>query len=202
MCAVWTGHAVLQCPCIRDQQWCQKNAYGCGDPHTLDNIANVFVFPQVAVHNVPFKWCNADLEALFKHLPGYLDAQLLFHENGRSKVSLHHLQSKQPAWDREVLRSCLPDEMQRCGLHQLCMRLQGQVNVSSEPAVKAPPRQSAVVESIYANSIACLRRDTNSHRCIIMSHSCRVSVWVCFEMVTQPQRHAAACLVCKLMAAN
>jgi hypothetical protein len=42
---------------------------------------------QVAVHNVPFKWCNADLEALFRQLPGYLDAQLLFHENGRSKVS-------------------------------------------------------------------------------------------------------------------
>ncbi|WIA42620.1 hypothetical protein OEZ86_008593 [Tetradesmus obliquus] len=40
---------------------------------------------QVAVHNVPFKWCNADLEALFRSLPGYLDAQLLFHENGRSK---------------------------------------------------------------------------------------------------------------------
>ncbi|KAF6262589.1 hypothetical protein COO60DRAFT_598684 [Scenedesmus sp. NREL 46B-D3] len=40
---------------------------------------------QVAVHNVPFKWCNADLEALFKQLPGFLDAQLLFHENGRSK---------------------------------------------------------------------------------------------------------------------
>lgn len=43
---------------------------------------------QVAVHNVPFKWCNADLEALFKTLPGYLDAQLLFHENGRSKVGI------------------------------------------------------------------------------------------------------------------
>jgi antibiotic biosynthesis monooxygenase (ABM) superfamily enzyme len=40
------------------------------------------------VHNVPFKWCNADLEALFRSLPGYLDAQLLFHENGRSKVGL------------------------------------------------------------------------------------------------------------------
>ncbi|KAF8056254.1 hypothetical protein HT031_006442 [Scenedesmus sp. PABB004] len=40
---------------------------------------------QVAVHNVPFKWCNADLESLFRCLPGYLDAQLLFHENGRSK---------------------------------------------------------------------------------------------------------------------
>jgi hypothetical protein len=38
------------------------------------------------VHNVPFKWCNADLESLFKEEPGYLDAQLLFHENGRSKV--------------------------------------------------------------------------------------------------------------------
>eukprot|EP00775_Hariotina_reticulata_P008114 gene8114-8308_t len=40
---------------------------------------------QVAVHNVPFKWCNTDLEALFHRMPGYLDAQLLFHENGRSK---------------------------------------------------------------------------------------------------------------------
>lgn len=38
------------------------------------------------MHNVPFKWCNEDLEALFRQLPGYLDAQLLFHENGRSKV--------------------------------------------------------------------------------------------------------------------
>lgn len=43
--------------------------------------------PQVAVHNVPFKWCNTDLEALFHRMPGYLDAQLLFHENGRSKVT-------------------------------------------------------------------------------------------------------------------
>jgi hypothetical protein len=29
---------------------------------------------------------SSDLEALFRSLPGYLDAQLLFHENGRSKV--------------------------------------------------------------------------------------------------------------------
>lgn len=41
---------------------------------------------QVAVHNVPFKWCNDDLEELFRQQEGYLDAQLLFHENGRSKV--------------------------------------------------------------------------------------------------------------------
>jgi hypothetical protein len=41
---------------------------------------------QVAVHNVPFKWCNVDLEDLFREQEGYLDAQLLFHENGRSKV--------------------------------------------------------------------------------------------------------------------
>jgi hypothetical protein len=41
------------------------------------------------VHNVPFKWCNVDLEELFKEQEGYLDAQLLFHENGRSKVSLN-----------------------------------------------------------------------------------------------------------------
>jgi hypothetical protein len=40
----------------------------------------------VAVHNVPFKWCNHDLEAMFAAEPGYLDAQLLFHDNGRSKV--------------------------------------------------------------------------------------------------------------------
>lgn len=39
------------------------------------------------MHNVPFKWCNVDLEDLFKEQEGYLDAQLLFHENGRSKVS-------------------------------------------------------------------------------------------------------------------
>jgi hypothetical protein len=38
------------------------------------------------VHNVPFKWCNDDLEELFREQEGYLDAQLLFHENGRSKV--------------------------------------------------------------------------------------------------------------------
>lgn len=37
------------------------------------------------MHNVPFKWCNADLEGLFDAQAGYLDAQLLFHENGRSK---------------------------------------------------------------------------------------------------------------------
>eukprot|EP00877_Chromochloris_zofingiensis_P003178 jgi/Chrzof1/12861/Cz07g10020.t1 len=40
---------------------------------------------QVAVHNVPFKWCNADLEKLFVGQNGFSDAQLLFHDNGRSK---------------------------------------------------------------------------------------------------------------------
>lgn len=45
---------------------------------------------QVAVHNVPFKWCNDDLEELFREQEGYLDAQLLFHENGRSKVRRGH----------------------------------------------------------------------------------------------------------------
>jgi len=45
-----------------------------------------FAALQVAVHNVPFKWCNDDLEELFRQQEGYMDAQLLFHENGRSKV--------------------------------------------------------------------------------------------------------------------
>jgi antibiotic biosynthesis monooxygenase (ABM) superfamily enzyme len=54
--------------------------------HTLTHEVVPFRVLQVAVHNVPFKWCNADLEALFRTLPGYLDAQLLCHKNGRSKV--------------------------------------------------------------------------------------------------------------------
>lgn len=36
---------------------------------------------------MPFKWCNADLEKLFVGQNGFSDAQLLFHDNGRSKVS-------------------------------------------------------------------------------------------------------------------
>jgi hypothetical protein len=54
------------------------------------------------VHNVPFKWCNVDLEDLFKEQEGYLDTQLLFHENGRSKVSkLLGLVSLPKGWVRD-----------------------------------------------------------------------------------------------------
>jgi hypothetical protein len=53
------------------------------------------------VHNVPFKWCNHDLEAMFAAEPGYLDAQLLFHENGRSKV-----RGRGARWQRLVHRCC------------------------------------------------------------------------------------------------
>ena len=58
----------------------------------------LLLLSQVAVHNVPFKWCNHDLESLFAAEPGYLDAQLLFHDNGRSKVGA----GVTSAWGRPV----------------------------------------------------------------------------------------------------